>query len=199
MMTNRFEIDDHFQGCILVASPTWSNELYARSVCLLVHHGKEGSVGIFLNRSLSDSPAELWKHLAVDNLAGDNKSAGSARTLHFGGPMSGPVIALHNRPDLAEYTPVDGVYVAAQLENLQQLVQADSEAEVRIIVGQAAWQPGELDNELRQGKWLPLPISPQLVFSNEDEMWVRAMRQIGNHFVASITGATGQPASVLLN
>lgn len=193
-MTNRFEIDNQFQSCILVASPTWSNELFARSVCLLVHHGKEGSVGIFLNRSLADSPADLWDHLA-----GDSNGAASRRILHFGGPMSGPVIALHNRPDLAEFTPVDGVYVAAQLENLQQLMQADSAAEVRIMVGQAAWQPGELDSELRQGKWLPLPISPQLVFSNEDEMWARAMRQIGNHFVAAITGATGQPASVLLN
>ncbi len=193
-MNNRLEIEDHFQGCILVASPTWSNELYARSVCLLVHHGKEGSVGLFLNRSLPESPAELWRHLA-----GENKTAGSQRTLHFGGPMSGPVIALHNRPDLAEFTSVDGVYVAAQLEHLQKLVQVDDQAEVRFIVGQAAWQPGELDNELRHGKWLPLPISPQLVFSNEDEMWARAMRQIGNHFVASITGAIGQPTSVLLN
>ncbi len=193
-MTNRLEIDADFQGCILVASPTWSNELYARSVCLLVHHGDEGSVGIFLNRSLAESPAELWKHLA-----GENTHAASPRILHFGGPKSGPIIAIHNRPDLAEYTSVDGVYVAAQLENLQQLVQTDNEAEVRIIVGQAAWQPGELDNELQQGKWLPLPISPQLVFSSEDEMWSRAMRQIGNHFVASITGSTGQPASILLN
>ena len=193
-MTNRLEIDEHFSSCILVASPSWSNELYARSVCLLVHHGKEGSVGIFLNRSLPESPAELWKHLA-----GDKSLAGSPRTLHFGGPMSGPVIALHNREELAEYTSVDGVYVAAQLENLQRLICSEDEAEVRIIVGQAAWKPGELDVELREGKWLPLPVSPQLVFSNEDEMWARAMRQIGNHFVASITGATGQPASVLLN
>ena len=113
--------------------------------------------------------------------------------------MSGPVIALHNRAELAEHTTVDGVYVAAQLENLQRLLMPESEAEVRIIIGQAAWKPGELDVELREGKWLPLPISPQLVFSNEDEMWGRAMRQIGNHFVASITGAVGQPASILLN
>ena len=113
--------------------------------------------------------------------------------------MSGPVIALHNQPELAEYTTVDGVYVAARLDNLQRLVQSYDQAEVRIIVGQATWQPGELEVELRDGKWLPMPVSPQLVFSSEDEMWARAMRQIGNHFVASITGSTGQPASVLLN
>ena len=113
--------------------------------------------------------------------------------------MSGPVIALHNLPDLAEYTTVDGVYVAARLDNLQQLVQAQDEAEVRIIVGQATWKPGELDAELRDRKWLPIPASPQLVFSCEDEMWSRALREIGNHFVASISGATGQPANILLN
>jgi putative transcriptional regulator len=194
MMTNRLEsIDNHFQGCILVASPSWRSEMYGRSVCLLVHHGKEGSVGVFLNRSFAESPAELWEHLA-----GRNESAKAHRALHFGGPMSGPVIALHNQPELAEYTTVDGVYVAARLENLQRLVQSQEE-EVRIIVGQATWKPGELDAELRDGKWLPIPVSPQLVFSSDDEMWARAMRQIGNHFVAAISGATGQPANVLLN
>lgn len=194
-MTDRLEsIDDHFEGCMLVASPTWRSEMYGRSVCLLVHHGKEGSVGVVLNRSFPDSPAELWEHLA-----GGNATERLQRRLHFGGPMSGPVIALHNQPELAEYTTVDGVYVAARLENLQQLVQSQSNAEVRIIVGQATWNPGELETELRDGKWLPIPVSPQLVFSSDDEMWSRAMRQIGNHFVAAITGATGQPSDVLLN
>ena len=194
-MKNRLDFtNDHFEGCILVSSPTWSSQMYARSVCLLVHHGKEGSVGVFLNRSFPETPAELWKHLA-----GEKAADGSQRRLHFGGPMSGPVIAVHDQPDLAEYTSVDGVYMAAQLENLQRLVQSQDEAEVRIIVGQATWNSGELEAELRDGKWLPMPVSPQLVFSSDDEMWSRAIRQIGNHFVASITGATGQPASVTLN
>ncbi len=192
-MTNRLKQEIHFQGCILVAAPSWNSGLYARCVCLLVHHGEEGSVGVFLNRSMSESPADLWEHLAGD--AGKSMH----RTLHFGGPKSGPVIAVHNRPDLAEFASADGVYFAAQLENLQRLLAAEDKAEVRIIVGQAAWKPGELDNELREGKWLPIPVTPQLVFSNEDEMWGRAMRQIGNHYVVAITGATGQPTSPLLN
>lgn len=195
-MKNRLDFTNtHFEGCILVASPAWSSEVYGRSVCLLVHHGKEGSVGVFLNRSFPETPAELWKHLAGDKAAVE----GSQRRLHFGGPKAGPVIALHNQPELAEYTTVDGVYMTAQIQNLQRLIQSQDEAEVRIIVGQATWKPGELEVELRDGKWLPIPVSPQLVFASEDEMWSRAMRQIGNHFVASISGATGQPASVLLN
>ncbi len=194
-MINRLDsIDDHFEGCMLVASPTWRSELYDHSVCLLVHHGKEGSVGVVLNRSFPDSPDELWEHLA-----GENATAGLQRRLHFGGPMSGPVIALHSQPELAEYTSVDGVYVAARLENLQRLVQSQNAHDVRIIVGQATWQAGELESELRDGKWLPMPVSPQLVFASDDEMWSRAMKQIGNHFVAAISGAIGQPDDLLLN
>ena len=72
-MTNRLEsIDNHFQGCILVASPAWQSEMYSRSVCLLVHHGKEGSVGIVLNRSFPNSPAELWAHLAGESAIQSN-------------------------------------------------------------------------------------------------------------------------------
>jgi putative transcriptional regulator len=194
-MTNRVIVTEtQFHGCLLVASPSWNSDLHSRSVCLLVQHGSEGSVGIFLNRSLQDVGPDLWKHLA-----GDKPVSQSCRSVHFGGPQSGPVLAIHNRADLAEYTTADGVYLAAQLDHLQQLVQIADNSEVRIIIGQSAWQPGELDEELRAGKWIPMPISPQLVFASEDEMWGRAIRQIGNQYIAAITGAHYHPASSILN
>lgn len=190
-MTNRLKLTEvQFKGCLLVASPSWNSELYSRSVCLLVQHDDDGSVGIFLNRSLNDVGPDLWKHLA-----GDNPISQGHRSVRFGGPQSGPVLALHNRKELAEYTTADGVYLAAQLDHLQQLVQVADSSEVRIIIGQAAWKPGELELELQAGKWIPMSISPQLVFSSEDEMWGRAIRQIGNQYVAAITGAIANPAN----
>jgi putative transcriptional regulator len=194
-MTNRLQLPEvQFKGCLLVASPSWNSELYSRSVCLLVQHDAEGSVGIFLNRSLNDVGPDLWKHLA-----GDKPVSHATRAVHFGGPQSGPVLALHNRADLAEYTTADGVYLAAQLDHLQQLVQVADDSEVRIIIGQAAWKAGELELELQAGKWIPMSISPQLVFSSEDEMWGRAIRQIGNQYVAAISGAVSNPAGSWLN
>jgi putative transcriptional regulator len=191
-MKNRFEFEPEFQGCMLVAAPEWSSEMYSRTVCLLVHHCQQGSVGIVLNRSFVHPADDLWKHLS-------GKNSPTSRPLHFGGPMSGPVIALHNRQELAEVTPADGVYIAAQLAHLQQLVELADESEVRFIVGQASWEPGQLETELREGKWYPIPVTPKLVFASDDEMWVRAMRDIGNRYVVAICGATGQPASLLLN
>lgn len=193
-MTNRLKLSNmQFKGCLLVASPSWKSDVHSHSVCLLVQHDTQGSLGIFLNRSLHDINPDLWKHLA-----GDKPVPKACRSVHLGGPQAGPVIALHNREELAEYTTADGVYLAAQLDHLQQLVQADCN-EVRIIVGQATWRPGELDLELQAGKWIPMAITPQLVFANDDEMWGRAMRHIGNQYVTAITGAIDHESSATLN
>ncbi len=193
-MTDRLKLSMQFKGCLLVASPGWKSDLYSHSVCLLVQHDTQGSLGIFLNRNLQDINPDLWKHLA-----GDKPVAKACRSVHFGGPQAGPVIAIHNREELAEYTTADGVYLAAQLDHLQQLVQAADCSEVRIVIGQATWRPGELDLELQAGKWIPMAITPQLVFASEDEMWGRAMRQIGNQYVTAITGAIGHASSARVN
>ncbi len=194
-MKNRItENQRDFEGCILVASPNQDNGLYTQAVCLLVHHSQQGSVGVFLNRSFSVQVPDIWRHLA-----GTDVPDAARRPIHFGGPVSGPVIALHNRKDLAEFATANGVYIAAQISHLQQLVQLVDESEVRFIVGQAAWQPGQLEEELKAGKWYPMPITPQLVFSSDDEMWGRAMREIGNRYVAAICRIPSIPSSPLLN
>lgn len=178
--TPNFSLD----GCLLVAAPSWRHELFGRAVCLVVHHSPDGSIGVFLNRSLSIDAAGLWKQLTGE------KAAVRPTTINFGGPQSGPIVALHNRRELAEFTSAEGVYLAAQVDHLQELVTSPaSEAVVKIIVGQADWKPGQLDSQFAEGKWLPLPVTSKLVFADEQNMWADAMREIGDHFVSAITGA----------
>lgn len=179
-----------FPGCLLIASPIWENELFRYSVCLLVHHGKDGSIGLLLNKSLPIPASAL-----LDQIMEGAKPA-LLPSVHFGGPGSGQVVAIHNQIDLAEHTSGEGVYLAAHLDHLQRLVEAAESSNVRLIVGQAKWGPGELESQLRDRKWMTMPVLPQVVFADEDQMWGQAMRKIGDHFVVSITGATGQPASV---
>jgi putative transcriptional regulator len=183
-----------FQGHLLVAAPSWRDDLFERVVCLVVQHGPQGAVGILLNRSLGAEASGLWQHLAAGNKL-ENKLP-----LHFGGPQSGPVVAVHNRRELAEFTSAEGVYFAAQIHHLQQLVASSPvNSAVKIIVGQADWKAGQLETEFMDGKWLPLPVSSKLVFADETTMWSQAMREIGNHLVKSMTGSRGAPKDVLAN
>lgn len=183
-----------FEGSLLVAAPHWENDLFTQAVCLVVHHSSEGAVGVFLNRPANFNAAQLWKHLL-----GTGTNAPQA-SLHLGGPQSGPVVALHNRAELAEYTSVEGVYFAAQLRHLEKLLKlSDHGASLKIIVGQADWEAGLLDQQFAEGKWLPLPVSAKLVFAEDQQMWGQAMREVGNLYVASISGAHGQPTDILSN
>lgn len=194
-MAERFQFGPrfHLEGLLLVAAPNWNDSVLGRSVCLVVHHGAQGSVGLVLNQTLQADTPELWEHLF------DEGTAPTPTSIHFGGPNSGPVVAIHSRPDMAEFSCGESVLFAAQRENLKRLVSECEPSTFRLLVGQVNWEPCQLDEEIDAGNWLPIPASPDLVFADEAEMWARAMRQIGNHFVANITGTPHLPQSVLAN
>lgn len=195
-MTGRLAIPPTFNlaGCLLVAAPSWQHELFGRAVCLVIHHSSQGAIGVVLNRHLPLPVGELWEKLAPD------KPVRPDARLHFGGPQAGPVVALHDRQELAEFTSVEGVYFAAQIQNLQQLVSSSADdTQVKIIIGQADWGAGELESEFTAGKWLPLPVSPALVFADDSEMWGRAMAGVGDLIVASMTGARVRPPDISMN
>lgn len=168
-------------GLVLVSTNQANESPLAGAVCLVLHHENEGSMGLILNREFDHDLDSLWKVLK----APEDSHAGSVR---FGGPFSGPIIALHCDEQLAEALAGTGVYVAAHLDKLQQLAAAP-QGQVRFVIGQLQWNAGELEQEIFQGRWLPMPATPELVFAPEDEMWGRGMREAGNRFVTAVSGA----------
>lgn len=197
-MVNRLPNQNDFSltGCLLVAAPSRRDEFFAQAVCLIVYHGPDGAIGIVLNRTMDTEIPSLWQQLAGHKVANQGM-------LHFGGPDGGPVVAVHNAARYAEFESAEGVYFAAQVQNLQALVNvaiqtAPGAVDLKIIVGQAAWKPGKLDEEFAQGQWLPLPVLADVVFADEHLMWPKAVRQFGNYLISQITGAT-PPADILSN
>lgn len=191
-MTNRIpepEVTLALNGQLLVATSRRADGMFSGSVCLILNHDESGTMGIVLNKSLDIEVGGLSKFLqASENLQ---------HSVRFGGPNSGPILALHNHKDCAEASAAAGVYIAAHLDKLQRLLSSD-DGEVRILVGQVLWKAGELEAEIAQGMWLPLPATPKIVFARADEMWRESMRELGNHYVAMLTGST-PPADVRWN
>jgi putative transcriptional regulator len=182
-MTQRIpQVSSHLSlaGHILLATESCHDSYLRGSVCLVLQHGAEGSLGVVLNRTMDLDAAPFWKVL---NVASDK-----AGVIRFGGPVSGPILAIHTQESLAEVCPATGVYLAAHLDKLQQLVSCQS-GEVRFVVGQMVWESGQLEQQLIGGMWYPLPATPELVFAPEEDMWHRGMREVGNRYVAMISGA----------
>jgi putative transcriptional regulator len=107
--------------------------------------------------------------------------------LHFGGPISGPVVALHRSFEHAEIEPVVGIYVAAQREHLEQLIAEHSEA-FRLIVGHLRWTNQELAQEIEAGWWHVLPATVDNAFLPAHGMWPRLVRRATARSLASWIG-----------
>lgn len=118
--------------------------------------------------------------------------------VHFGGPLSGPVVALHGSRELAEAEAGAGIYVAAQKKHLEQLVKQQT-GNVRLIIGHAAWSSEQLEKEFEAGYWHLLPATPEMVLPTEQDLWPLLFRRAAGATVAKWLGTTDTGGNVELN
>ncbi len=196
-------MQDSLTGQLLVASASVTDPMYANGVCLIVHEDGTRVIGVMLNRPLQSNAQALKKILDENNLSmpsepsnrctsgkmqtetidsGEANSPKSnqglslpAKSLHFGGPLSGPIVALHRISDYAEVETGDGIYVAAQKDHLIDLIRHPNEP-CRLIVGHLEWQAEELQAEIEDGIWHLVPARVDDVFSSAMEMWPGIIR-----------------------
>lgn len=129
----------------------------------------------------------------------DLSSGKPGRCVHFGGPLSGPVLALHGVKTLAEAETASGIYLAAEKTLLQQLVNSETQLPVRLIVGHAAWQSGQLEAEIAAGFWYVLPATADRVFTADDAMWPELVRTGVGHALARWVGIDDTQVDPQLN
>ena len=165
------------QGQFLVASPHLCDPNFFRAIVLMVQHDEEGAFGLILNRVLDRTVTEVWELLA-------ERACECSLPLHVGGPVEGPIVALHDDPMLAEQEVVPGVFFAAEQENLDRLVRQD-EHRFRIFCGYAGWGAGQLEGEMEAGGWLVAPASSEDIFCDVDRAWENVSKKINLDILAT--------------
>lgn len=182
---------ESLEGHLLVASPQLLDPNFARALVLLVEHNDEGAFGVVVNRPVGKTLQELWREVG-------SSPCHSRQPIYLGGPVPGPLLALHNRPGLAEAEPAPGVFFAAKKQHLDSLVLTEDPA-YKIFIGHSGWGAGQLENELREGAWRTLPASAELVFSTDDDLWEAVFRQIGQTLLKSILNLDELPPDPTVN
>lgn len=167
------------EGHLLVASTDLSDPNFAKSVVLLIRHGEEGALGLVLNRRTTATVRQVWEQVSETDCR-------SPEVLHLGGPVQGPLMALHADESLQETQILPGLYFSAEPEHLQHLV-AQEDAAARFFVGYAGWGEGQLEAELQQGSWLTSPATSEMVFCDEDSAWAQLTRHIlGKQLISTL-------------
>lgn len=160
------------RGQLLVATPRLPDENFFRTVVLMVEHTEQGALGVVLNRLAEQSVEQLWDELS-------ETSCSSGRKVNLGGPVSGPLLAIHTDRSLAELEILSGIYLAAQKDHLNELVQQETHR-WRVFLGHAGWGGGQLESELKQGAWLTTPATKEYVFRKAEDLWETVAKHIGD-------------------
>ncbi|HTU27090.1 MAG TPA: YqgE/AlgH family protein [Pirellulales bacterium] len=182
------------EGHMLVAAAALRDPNFHRSVVLIVKHSEEGTLGLVLNRPSQIKIAEIWGQVSSAPCRVD-------QPIHTGGPIQGPLMALHSAAAWAELEVIPGVYFTAAREMLEQLVAAGEPAEpgrARFFVGYSGWGPGQLEAELRAGAWLTTTAADRHVFGSED-CWLDLAKQIGGAQLLETLGIKHIPADPRMN
>lgn len=165
------------QGQLLIATPQLADPNFYRTVVLMIQHSSQGAFGVVLNRRSSKTIREIWDQIGETCCATD-------QTLDLGGPVTGPLLALHTVEEDAEMEVIDGLFVASSKDKLLRIV-AQHERPFRIFSGYAGWGEGQLERELEAGAWLRLPANHEHIFGSDEDLW----RKVGKDIAGSVLKA----------
>jgi putative transcriptional regulator len=178
---------------LLLAAPPLADPNFERSVVLLSAHGPEGAFGWVLNgqRAMSLSELLVRTELALEA----PKLSGVAR---IGGPVAmDQVWLLYPSGSLpseleGQLEVASGITASASRKVLEVVAAGRVPVGLVALVGYAGWGPGQLENEIKVGAWLPTDVTAEVVFDTPtSELWARAYARVGATPMAFTTRTVG--------
>jgi putative transcriptional regulator len=162
-------------GHLLVASKFLRDPNFMQSVVLMVQHDKDGALGLVLNRPGDKTVAQVWERIGHD-------PCDSSQPVYRGGPVPGPLMALHTLEALAELEVLPGLYFSTHRDALDGLVR--QETTYRLFAGHSGWGSGQLEGEMDVGGWLTTPAMLDDIWAESDSLWKSVTGRIGLAIVA---------------
>lgn len=150
---------------LLVAAPPLNDPNFVRSLVLLVAHGDDGALGLVVNGEREIAcVGDLLEQLGLSEDASTHKDP-----VRLGGPVQPEIGWIVYRPDQEE--PLEGeirlsdaVAVTQSREVLASIARRAGPKRYATYLGYSGWAPGQLEEEIRQGAWLPVALDDKIVF-----------------------------------
>jgi putative transcriptional regulator len=182
---------DSLRAHLLVASPKLPDPNFYRSVVLMIQHTDEGALGVVLNRPTNVTIGDVWEQIA-------DESCDNREPINLGGPVEGPLLALHQQKSCSEGEVLPGVFLATQKDHLRKII-SRSERPYRLFSGYAGWGGGQLEGELKMGGWLTTPAKVEHVFAASDDLWKSVADEIGRQILGPVARTKHVPNDPTVN
>ena len=176
----------YLDGQMLIATPTMSDDRFARSLIYVCAHSSEGAMGIVVNQPANNIrfPDLL---VQLDVIPEEDAIMVSSRQDEVkvlkGGPVeTGRGFVLHSADFFIENStlPIDnGICLTATLDILKAMVKGSGPQSAILALGYAGWAPGQLESEIQNNGWLHCSADAELIFGEPGEKYEKAMRKLG--------------------
>ena len=159
---------------LLVANPYMQDPRFKETVIVLLYHNHEGAAGLVVNKPIETiSVIELFKS---NNMTPPEKIVNKKIMLHWGGPVDPEhIFFIHS----SDYKSNDFILsnkdftITRSPEILFDIAKNKGPKEYIILLGIAAWRPGQLETEMVRGDWVKKLNNYTPLFDNENDMWSR--------------------------
>jgi putative transcriptional regulator len=176
LLTEKRSAMNYLKGQLLLASAHLTDPNFSQTVIFLIEHDENGAFGVVLNRPSNRTVGEIWDEQMEPIFGGE-------QAINLGGPVLGPILALHGEMSLAEAEISPGIFLAVQRDTLDQLVRLPGRT-VRLFSGYAGWGQGQLENELEEGGWITTAATEAYLFEGTKDLW----HQIGRDITQNVLG-----------
>jgi putative transcriptional regulator len=183
--------DKSLAGHFLVASRYLRDPNFAQSVVLMIHHDHQGAMGVVINRPSDKTVREVWEMIGNDPCDRDER-------IFVGGPVPGPLVALHSLQAFSEREVVPGVHFSTHRDALDLIVRKKT-GPLRLCSGNAGWGSGQLEGELEAGGWLSTKATVDDVFADHESIWKTVTQRIGLEIMVPDLVREGLPSDPSLN
>lgn len=147
---------------------------------LLIEHGDAGSFGFVVNR-----PADLRFREILDELGLlEGVEEVSEAPVMLGGPVApesgwiifGPAASASDDTIIVS----DSLAVSASVDLLGEVARGRGPDHRMMVLGYSGWGAGQLEREMREGSWIPVDVTPSILFETPvEERWARALATLG--------------------
>jgi putative transcriptional regulator len=177
---------------LLIATPPLNDPNFLKALILLVAHGDDGALGLVVNGERTI--ARVGDLLEQLNLCDDGSKY--VDPVRLGGPVQPELGWIVYRPAAepreGEIRLSDSCAVTQSREVLASIGRGEGPAGFQTLLGYTGWAPGQLEEEIRQGSWLPTALDTSIVFDVPlDKRWQAAFEHAGVAPAAMMTSKRG--------
>ena len=166
-----------FSNHILISMPHMADPIFSKSIVLICNHSNDGAMGVIINKPIDRKKSGL---ILVET---ELDIIRPKPTIYYGGPVgidSG--IVIHNNKYVIDesISLSDRLSVTSSDKIIDDMKKGNGPDTFRIALGYSGWESGQLEQEIKNGDWIPISADSDFIFHIPDnQKWAIAVAQIG--------------------